>query len=544
MGALLESKHERRSSYHEHTKSATRARSASRTRKPLPRKMSSPRLMHTVSAESLTREIQDLNLNGNPQEVIEVPFVKAHLDPSLPEDYLRADVIKIAQALKIPKWHSKKSGGAHLNPEQLKLTRITGALTNAIFKVEYRSLPSLLLRVYGPNVDSIIDRDYELQVLARLSSRSVGPSLYGCFTNGRFEQFLENSTTLTNNDIRDWHTSQRIARRMKELHVGVPLTMAEKAQGSICWHRIEKWLKIIGKSQWSKNDENMQQVLLVENWETFKHLAARYQKWLKIQELLHKNDVFCHNDAQCGNLLFTSRPSVAATPVSSSSADTEGSLFPTSSNISVETIIRPSAEEQSQDSKLVVIDFEYSGPGPAPYDLANHLSEWMGDYNCAQSYRSFDEKYPNKEQILNFIYSYVAHKRDLNASCLDDEVRKTYNEVIKQRPSVSLHWCLWGIMQSGELEEKPQVQVLETGTLGEKYVITTAETTSEGEEDNENFMPDTDVIDGVDIDTFQNLLYSADKMRLFWGDLVQLGLIKKEELLPDISLKYLDVNMI
>ena len=436
-------------------------------RKPTFKKLSS-------EGDSISRAVSHLSLDGGPHETIKVPFVKGVLNASLPHEYLRADVLNLTQALKVRKWYNKKSSTTHLDPKLVKLTKITGALTNAIFKVEYPSLPSLLLRVYGPQVGSIIDRYYELQVLARLSSHNVGPKLYGCFTNGRFEQFLENSTTLNRNDIRDWRTSQRIARRMKELHVGVPLLPFEIKQGPISWFRMEKWLKVIQDSKWSRTDSNVEKVLLVMDYSTFCRLVQRYRDWLdKSYTSPTEGLAFCHNDAQYGNLLFTA-PVPPPPPTHSSSiisTTSSTSLFPTNSNVSVESIINPSEQEQAQDSKLVVIDFEYSGANRPAFDLANHLSEWMCNYNCSEAYKSDENMFPTKAEMLNFLYAYASHRRGNHSKNIDDEVKDLYNDVIRQRACVSLHWCMWAIIQGGELDDEKKEQTVEEGPGGEKYVI-------------------------------------------------------------------------
>ncbi|SCU86379.1 LANO_0C07800g1_1 [Lachancea nothofagi CBS 11611] len=526
------------------TRSGSRSNSSSGRRSSLPRVKSSPRLVRTISTDndSISHGMGHLSLDAGPHESIEVPFVKGTLNASLPYEYLRADVLNLAQALRVHKWYNKKGNATHLTPSHVTLTKITGALTNAIFKVEYSNLPSLLLRVYGPQVDSIIDREYELQVLARLSSHKIGPKLYGCFTNGRFEQFLENSTTLTKNDIRDWRTSQRIARRMKELHSGVPLLSFEIAQGPSAWLRLDKWEKVISNSDWSNDDANIHAVLMCENWEFFLEAVARYRNWLKDSyKDLHHGLVFCHNDAQYGNLLFTSPVAPPApTPISSAaSVETTDSLFPTASNVSLEQIIKPSAQEQMQDSKLVVIDFEYSGANRPAFDLANHFSEWMCDYNCAEAYKSDETRYPSKEELLNFMYSYASHKRGSQKKSIDEEVKELYNDVIRQRACVSLHWATWAIIQSGELDHAKKEKIIEKGPGGEKYVITI-----DDEDDEEAILDSEENVDGVDIDTFDNLNFAKDKMAVFWGDMLQLGLIKTEELPKSVSIKYLDTKFI
>lgn len=484
------------------------------------------------------------SLNG-PTEVIEVPFVKVTLDSTLPLDYFKDDVLNTAHSLKIPHWYVKGSMGVSpLDREALKLTKITGAMTNVIFKVEYPSLPSLLLRVYGTNNDTIIDRDYELQVLARLSVRNIGPSLYGCFQNGRFEQFLENSVTLGRSDIRDWKTSQRIARRMKELHTGVPLLRIEREQGPACWSKINKWLQTLDDkgSHWVSDDENIKNVLLCHNWSDFKSIVQRYHDWLFIKGPSHvkKSLVFCHNDAQYGNLLFTSPVVKAEEPIlSTPRSSSASSLFPINSNVSLDQIIHPTIQDQSQDSKLVVIDFEYAGANPAAFDLANHFSEWMHDYNCSEPFRCNPSNFPSKEQMLNFVYSYVSHLRGNPTSSIDQEVRYYYNAILKWRAVVQLFWCLWAILQSGKLETDMMESEESEGPSGGKYIIKNESPEANGG----SVDSDSDGTEGVDVDTFDYLAYCKDKIALFWGDLIKFGIVKEEECtISDI--KYLDVQRI
>lgn len=501
--------------------------------------------------------------NNSKSEYIEIPYVKATLDNTLPTEYLKKDILNVAHILRIRKWHSKNSMGSRLDPDELILTKISGAMTNSIFKVEYPNLPPLLLRVYGNNNDTIIDREYELQILARLSIRSIGPSLYGCFENGRFEQYLENSTTLGRDDIRDWKTSQRIARRMKELHSGVPVLRSEIESGATCWNKIFTWLKVLedtGKT-WIQNDQNIKDAFRCDNWEHFKKLVYLYHDWLYKQGRSKPTLVFCHNDAQYGNLLFTApvvdivdqTNHIDSSATSVTSTNSNASLFPTSSGVSIEKIINPTRQEQSQDSKLVVIDFEYAGPNPAAYDLANHLSEWMHDYSGAHPYKCNPDAFPNKEQTLNFLYSYVSHlqggDKENRKVTIDKEVRYFYNSIVRWRATVQLFWSIWGVLQSGTLEPEPEQSLQKSsGPNGEIYIIKTEGTETEKQsivtDDNthDDTIDESDD-DGVNVDTFDYIKYSSDKISVFWSDLIGLSIINKSDTLIT-KFDALDVSMI
>ncbi|CDF90730.1 related to Choline kinase [Zygosaccharomyces bailii ISA1307] len=563
---------------HPHTRSRSPSRSSSRRRPSLTSSRTSQRLIRTISVDSdisvgedeftletgesqlaqdvpqevpeelLVDQLQHLKLGEKgtfrESEVVEVAHVPVFLDSTLPVDYFQEDVLNTIQNLRIPKWYVRGHVGlSPLDKNKLRLIRITGAMTNVIYKVEYSGLPSLLLRVYGPNIDTIIDREYELQVLARLSRRNIGPSLYGCFKNGRFEQFLENATTLGKDDIRDWKTSQRIARRMKELHMGVPLMKSERDQGPVCWIKIEKWLEVMEQKNehWVANDVNVQRVLLSRDWRTFKEVVMRYKDWLFLKGFGHVKQglVFCHNDTQYGNLLFSSpvvkpKDSTAFPPRSGSSSTTSvSSLFPESSNVSLEEIIHPTVQEQSQDSKLVVIDFEYAGANPAAYDLANHFCEWMYDYSCSQPYRCFLSQFPTSEQILNFLYSYVSHLRTNSKAPIDDEVKYYYNSIIRWRGTVQLFWSLWGILQSGQLDAPSQPDE-EDRPSGGKYIFSQDEESAGVHENSDVLSEDSNSEKGVDIESFDYLGYSREKIALFWGDMIQFGLASEDECEGDV----------
>ena len=513
-----------------------------------------PKLSSLRIAEPSTTAAAAAN-NNKPQtetttnHYIDIPFVKASLDATLPHYYLKQDILNLITILRIPKWYTKTTTTttATWDLDTLKLTQISGAMTNAIFKVSYPKLPSLLLRIYGTQNDSIIDRDYELQVLARLSLRNIGPLLYGCFSNGRFEQYLENARTLTAEDIRDPMTSRRIARRMKELHSGVPLLKSEIDNGALCWRKIDLWLGIIerARTKWAfeGDSENVRRCVLARDWMQFKEVIGKYKAWLFSSM---KNDlVFCHNDAQYGNLLFSS-PLVA----SGTEQQPDSSV-----NVPLEDIINPSRQEQSEDSKLVVIDFEYSGPNPAAYDLANHMSEWMHNYNAADPHKCNVKKFPTKEQMLNFLYAYVSHLQGADgrrSDVIEREVKRYYNAILSWRPTVQLFWSLWGILQSGVLVPKPTgdgTTMAEEGPNGEVYIIKSEDTQSVGKNDDdtgtevESSDEDKDGEEGVSIDTFDYLRYCREKIGLFWTDLIGLGIIDKSECLASDELTYLDTTM-
>ena len=173
----------------------------------------------------------------------------------------------------------------------------------------------LLLRIYGPQVEHLIDRESELQILRRLARKNIGPKMLGTFTNGRFEQFF-NARTLTAQDLRVPETSKQIAKRMRELHDGIDLLDEERDRGPFIWQNWDKWVQrceeVISqldeqvflsnrKSEIGRAEafEKRGLVCGVE-WAIFRKTVDRYRQWLDEQHggpgALRQELVFAHND--------------------------------------------------------------------------------------------------------------------------------------------------------------------------------------------------------------------------------------------------------
>ena len=137
-----------------------------------------------------------------------------------------------------------------LQPENVKLKRISGAFTNAVFFASYKLdspppdavlPPTVLLRVYGTSSEVLLSRRAELLILHTLSSLyEIGPHILGTFANGRVEEFYD-CEPIHKEGMRDFGDRETrivnggqlrvrgmegrahwVARRMNELH-NVPL---------------------------------------------------------------------------------------------------------------------------------------------------------------------------------------------------------------------------------------------------------------------------------------------------------------------------------
>ena len=455
----------------------------------------------SVKDMRMTNESNGFNSNSSINHNI-VPSYDYILDICLPQSQFKASILFLAKKLHISGWVDIQDDEA----EKIKVTRLSGALTNAVFLVvppgfteddgdkdiddnkikgyghheHEKGAQCLLLRVYGPNVDTVINRSKELQMLQRLAAHGIGPRLRGMFTNGRFEQFID-STTLTANDVRMDLMSIYIARRMRELHDGVPLLPLERLKGPVVWLNLNSWIPVMkeiiqkrraqGSRYFGKEGEELKQgnVILGAQFHIFEALLLKYRNYMNRKyrpEQIREQLVYCHNDAQYGNLLRLKHP-----------------------NRNIKKLTQAHRE-------LVVIDFEYAGPNMRAFDLANHFCEWMPNYHAEPTYSLDKKQFPSHEKVQQFLEAYVEHGHLIRSSSIGgawgdmkqlsssedsaksfasrlidriplqekdpvrfskvvaEEVDILHQQVLDWRPSSHAMWCAWGVMMSEEEDEQ------------------------------------------------------------------------------------------
>ncbi|KAF5251469.1 hypothetical protein FANTH_3400 [Fusarium anthophilum] len=468
------------------------------------------------------------------------------------------EIIRIAHTLRLKGWRRIPLGGG----DKISVERLSGALTNAVYVVTppkeideaegKRKPKKVLLRIYGPQVEHLIDRDNELSVLQRLARKKIGPRLLGTFKNGRFEQYFD-SITLTPADLRDADMSRQIAKRMRELHDGIDLLPHEREGGPATWKSWDQWLDNVERiatyldNEYEKEAQaqNGRRDSVVHAWKSrgyvcgtpwpqFRDMMTKYRAHLNSsynggQREIKDSLVFAHSDTQYGNILRI-RP------------DDEKS---------------PLLQAANKHKQLIVIDFEYAGPNTRGLEFANHFNEWTYNYHDATVPWACDvRRYPTPDEQRRFIKAYVDHRprfqgsnstprlapSDSNVSSgmstplatpsnppasssssivefmldarvppggwsaaeranderSDQRVRELLEETRQWRPANHAHWIAWGIVQAKipGLDETIQEEDL------------------------------------LNPDEFDYLSYAQDRVMFFWGDCVRMGLVKQEELPP------------
>ncbi|KAL3231631.1 Ethanolamine kinase [Nakaseomyces bracarensis] len=391
-----------------------------------------------------------------------VPFVERLLDPSISETQLKSEVWQTILDLGL--WDDIE--GQKVD-EKFHLRKIKGALTNVIYEAIYDNKHSILLRIFGAKLEAIVDRSYEITVLQRLQDANLkGPRIVGCFVNGRFEAYIRGSSSVAPDTLCDPWIMKSISSSMHTLHNSVPLYPYErKYKYGSCFHKLEEWNTILDTvgSDWINDEENLIKYLHCNDWEFFKGSVLKYRDWLFNNCSYNSvNDfVFAHNDLQHGNVLLIN-------------------------------------QEDTKKRETMLIDFEYAGPNAIAFDIANHLSEWMHDYDKIESYQCNYKRFPKTDKINEFIKFYL----DCNSDNMNNlEESKLYNDVLNWRPCSQLFWSIWAILQSGTIQSSRA-----SSNQSTPNPVTETDDTS-----------------------FQYLLFCQGKLSTFWGDLIQFGIIDKDD---------------
>ncbi|XP_019784606.3 choline kinase alpha isoform X2 [Tursiops truncatus] len=251
-----------------------------------------------------------------------------------------------------------------LREDQFHISVIRGGLSNMLFQC---SLPDtlatvgdeprkVLLRLYG----AILKMGAEAMVLesvmfAILAERSLGPKLFGIFPQGRLEQFIP-SRRLDTEELSLPDISAEIAEKMARFH---GMKMPFNKEPKWLFGTMEKYLNQVLRIKFT-GESKVKQLHKFLSY----NLPLELENLRSLLESTPSPVVFCHNDCQEGNILLL-----------------EG-------------------RENSENQKLMLIDFEYSSYNYRGFDIGNHFCEWMYDYNYEKYplFRANILKYPTRKQ--------------------------------------------------------------------------------------------------------------------------------------------------
>ena len=299
--------------------------------------------------------------------------------------------------------------------ESLTVTKVTGGITNALFRISGFSShdtsldDSVLVRVFG--AEGMIDRDVETSTFSSLAEKGVAPPYYGRFENGRLEGWLDNYSPLSLMDLQELDTIKAIAEQMAKLHCGYTVPDSLKSyhdeSNPGLWSQLFSWMdqaNAITKYKSEKDDARAQELLDLSK-------ISIELDWLKSDAIPTDAKVaFCHNDLLAGNIM-----------------------------------------KHDSNGEIQLIDFEYGGVNFVSFDIANHFNEFAGGTENKEGEPNYD-LFPCESKRVEFITSYLRTAKSLTFSesiePSDEDIETMQRELQSFILVNHLYWGLWAVNQA------------------------------------------------------------------------------------------------
>lgn len=280
-------------------------------------------------------------------------------------------------------------GGAwnDISPDEMSIAPVTGGMSNFLYSCSLPESTKLLngepnqalLRLYGDQ-SRTSDMSLQVQIFELLSSKDLGPKLYGNFDDGRLEEFLP-AQSLTSDEMMDQEISSIIARKLAVVHCLEVPNMSKDDNWLLS--KFREWSEFINNHRRSPSDysDSMahDSTLKIAN----KLLAIDFEQEInrvhKIIEGTRSPIVFSHNDLHQGNILLT----------------------------------KPTKRRSVLENRVILIDFEYCSYNYRAYDIANHFCEWCFEYDTPDypHFALFEDRFPSVEEQRKFIRTYLDQQR-------------------------------------------------------------------------------------------------------------------------------------
>ena len=339
---------------------------------------------------------------------------------------------------------------------QLSCTKVTGGITNALFRIsgfQSLSLPSstvatttsittdydsVLVRLFG--AEGMINRDIETSTYAALCDAGIAYRYMGRFQNGRIEGWLDGYHPLQNDDLSHEEISLEIAKEMARLHCLFQLPQGELRDHHCgteldkitvgLWDQLSSWMEQARGYTDFKTEEDTERVGLLQLDKIEMEVTDIIQSFTSQDDAVasdgDKNNsstasiCFCHNDLLPANIM-----------------------------------------QNKATGHIQLIDFEYGGSNYAAFDMANHFNEYAGGTTEEENGVPDYTRFPDVERQTKFCVEYVKMMKRLESEVSDvtedededvimDEARQLLSHVQKFILVNHLYWGLWAVNQAAE----------------------------------------------------------------------------------------------
>ncbi|XP_054262973.1 ethanolamine kinase 1 [Macrosteles quadrilineatus] len=307
-----------------------------------------------------------------------------HLDITVLAEELEAGAATVLEAIR-PAWSVDKV------TYKLFTDGITNKLIGCFNSANGSSdVDIILVRVYGPNTDLLINRKTELENIKLLQGVGFAPPLFATFNNGLAYQYIPGEV-LTVETVRSPEIYPHVARRLAQLH---RLRLHDCQHEPMLWPALDKFIKLIPQ-QYSDPDKQKRFASLVAGG--VQSLAEECESLRSALSHLHSPVVFCHNDLLLGNIIRT-------------------------------------------PSSVSFIDYEYAAYNYQAFDIGNHFDEFAGVSDVDFS------RYPEPQLQQAWLQVYL--EEFLGRFPNDSEVTTLYEQVNKFALAAHFIWGIWALVQA------------------------------------------------------------------------------------------------
>ena len=343
-------------------------------------------------------------------------------------------------------------------PGKIKFIRFTDGITNTLLKAtkrrptwteEQNDVDAVLVRAYGEGTEVLIDREREAASQLLLASKGLAPPLLARFHNGILYRFTRGKVCAPV-DLRQPPVYTGVARHLGEWHARLPIRVpmqsvirnggesngppsrlppvrrtssADKANAVTpdkvtpnVWTVMQRWVLALprGSDAARKRAEELQ----VE-------LDRTIREFVDLPGIGDHPLVLSHCDLLSGNVIVLPRVAQAnGTHLSNGSS-------------------KPEAET------VGFIDYEYTTPAPAAFDLANHFAEF-GGFDC--DYSVLPTRSTRRAFLTDYLASYFAHLGPAlprsGEAMFAAELERLNATVDHFRGIPGLYWGIWALIQA------------------------------------------------------------------------------------------------
>lgn len=260
-------------------------------------------------------------------------------------------------------------------------------ISNNVFKVTAKgdvSPKAVIFREFG-DTSAVIDKDKESHIFELLSESGIGPHLYGKNEAFRIEECFDGEP-IKREQINEPFWRRKLAFALAKYHsLNAPdlkknNAILERLKDSEFWKNFEEKCS---NSEWTEPDQ-------IKKLDEIKKLACAEEKEFVKSIIPKRNLVFSHNDPLNGNILVAT------------------------------------------DTKVVFIDYEYSGYNNRGFDIAGLFTEMTISYDEPSSpyFKTETKLFPTEEDVKDFLryYLYASKYYDGLFEELEEDVMKVEDD--------------------------------------------------------------------------------------------------------------------